>query len=186
MTKFIGIRNIIEIRKENILRKQFRIKTCTDTNQSFYNERTVCLSVFMSVPPTLYRGCVLPSKARECTAREVSKVLWVKRVSAIRSKRGCVLWAKWVGYYKRSEEVYFEQSDVGNASEASILIKRSQRGCVLPSDARKCIVSEASRVLFLAKWGEYCKWSEEGIASKARNLTFGRSKLWVKRVSAIR
>ena len=81
--------------------------------------------------------------------------------------------AKRVGYYERreevqfersedvfcvrSKEVYFERSDEGNASEASNLIKRAQRGCVLMSEARKCIASEASRVLFRAKQGGYCE-----------------------------
>ena len=50
-------------------------------------------------------------------------VLQEKQVSAIRAKRGCVLRAKLVGYYEKSEEVYFEQSDEGNASEARNLIK---------------------------------------------------------------
>ena len=48
-----------------------------------------------------------------------------------------------------------------NTSEASNLIKRAQRWCVLPSKARKCIVSEASRVLLQAKRGGYCERSEK-------------------------
>ena len=43
--------------------------------------------------------------------------------------------------------MYFEQSDEGNAREARNLIKRVQRGCVLPSEVRKCIASEARKFI---------------------------------------
>ena len=69
--------------------------------------------------------------------------------------------------------MYFERSDEGNASEASNLIKRAQQGCVLLSEARKCIASKAS-------W-YYSERSEEGIASEASNLTIEHSEQGITR-----